>query len=95
MSSPSALPEPSQTSLSLVTPPPVTLELLKEAHQAGIPAVWLQPGTFDDEVLNYARSHFEAAIGGDGGRGSEGWCVLVDGEDGLEAAGRSRTVRKL
>ena len=55
----------------------------------------MQPGTFDDEVINFARSHFEAAIGGDGGQGSEGWCVLVDGEDGLEAAGRSWAVQKL
>ncbi|KAL1969812.1 hypothetical protein VTN77DRAFT_7321 [Rasamsonia byssochlamydoides] len=95
VSSPANLPEPTQTSLSLVTPPPVSLELLKEAKKVGIPAVWLQPGTFDDEVLKYARDNFAAAIGGDGGRGSEGWCVLVDGEDGLEAAGRSWTVQKL
>lgn len=94
-SSPASLPEPELTSLSLVTPPPVSLELLKEAQKAGIQAVWLQPGTFDDEVLNYARSNFAAAIGGDGGAGSEGWCVLVDGEDGLEAAGRKWTVQKL
>jgi hypothetical protein len=73
----------------------VSLEILKEAHKVGIPAVWLQPGTFDDEVLDYARSTFAAAIGGDGGQGSEGWCVLVDGEDGLEEAGRNWAVQKL
>ncbi|KAH8691593.1 CoA binding domain-containing protein [Talaromyces proteolyticus] len=94
-SSPKALPEPAETSLSLVTPPPVSLALLKEAQQVGIQAVWLQPGTFDDEVLAFARANFEAAIGGDGGLGSEGWCVLVDGEDGLEAAGRVWKQQKL
>jgi len=66
----------------------VTKKLLKEAKEAGISSVWLQPGTFDDEVLEYARREFKAAIAGDGGRGGEGWCVLVDGEAGLKAAGR-------
>ena len=87
VASPRLLSSPSQTSLSVVTPPAVTLPLLQEAHSVGVPAVWLQPGTFDDAVLNFARSHFEAVVAGDGGRGSEGWCVLVDGEEGLEAAG--------
>ncbi|CDM37316.1 hypothetical protein DTO013E5_7560 [Penicillium roqueforti] len=93
--SPAGLPSPAQTSLSVVTPPIVTLQLLKEAHSVGIPAVWLQPGTFDEEVLDYAQSHFEAVIAGDGGRGSEGWCVLVDGDEGLEAAGIQWTSQRL
>ncbi|KAF2489332.1 NAD(P)-binding protein [Lophium mytilinum] len=88
--SPAGLSDASQTSLSVITPPKVTAALLKEAKEAGIPAVWLQPGTFDDEVLAYARANFEAAIAGDGGRGGEGWCVLVDGEEGLKKAGRKR-----
>ncbi|KAE8377665.1 CoA binding domain-containing protein [Aspergillus bertholletiae] len=87
VASPRALPSPSQTSLSVVTPPAITLSLLQEAHSVGIPAVWLQPGTFDDTVLDFAHKHFQAVIAGDGGAGSEGWCVLVDGEEGLEAAG--------
>ncbi|KAE8350893.1 CoA binding domain-containing protein [Aspergillus coremiiformis] len=87
VASPRALSTPSHTSLSVVTPPAVTLPLLQEAHSVGIPAVWLQPGTFDDTVLDFARQHFSAVIAGDGGAGSEGWCVLVDGEEGLEAAG--------
>ncbi|KAL4789208.1 CoA binding domain-containing protein [Aspergillus venezuelensis] len=95
VASPKLLPSPSQTSLSVVTPPAVTLPLLQEAHSVGIPAVWLQPGTFDKSVLDFARSHFEAVIAGDGGRGSEGWCVLVDGEEGLEAAGVNWTSQRL
>lgn len=88
--SPTALSDPpaSSYSLSVITPPAVTKQLLREAKEAGVPAVWLQPGSFNDEVLEYARANFKAAIAGDGGRGGEGWCVLVDGEAGLEAAGR-------
>ncbi|USP73573.1 NAD(P)-binding protein [Curvularia clavata] len=88
--SPTALQDPpaSQYSLSVITPPAVTKTLLKEAKEAGIPAVWLQPGSFDAEILEYAKANFQAAIGGDGGRGSEGWCVLVDGEEGMRLAGR-------
>ncbi|KAI1993871.1 hypothetical protein LOZ54_001223 [Ophidiomyces ophidiicola] len=93
--SPSELSSPAQTSLSIVTPPKVTREILKEAQALDIPAVWLQPGTFDDEILEYAKQHFQAAIGGDGGNGDEGWCVLVDGEDGLQAAGVDWTLQKL
>lgn len=93
--SPSALPAPTQTSLSVVTPPAVTRQVLEDAHAAGVPAVWLQPGAFDDAVLDYARKNFEAVVAGDGGRGSEGWCVLVDGEEGLEKAGVRWTSQKL
>ncbi|KAK2807226.1 hypothetical protein FQN50_005513 [Emmonsiellopsis sp. PD_5] len=95
VASPSALASPSQTSLSLVTPPRATLKILQEAKEVGVPAVWLQPGTFDDEVLAYARDNFKAAVAGDGGNGSEGWCVLVDGEDALAAAGVAWTAQKL
>ena len=73
--SPSALPFPSETSLSIITQPSVTLQVLREAKEAGIPAVWLQPGSFDDEGLEYAKREFKA-----GGMGGEGWCVLVDGD---------------
>ncbi|KAL7653896.1 hypothetical protein ACMYSQ_008569 [Aspergillus niger] len=66
----------------------MTLALLKEAHSVGIPAVWLQPGTYDKSVLDYLDGHFEAAVVGDGGVGGEGWCVLVDGENALREAHR-------
>ena len=96
VASPLALPFASQTSLSVVTPPKVTLQVLREAKAAGIPAVWLQPGSFDNEGLDYARKSFLAAVGGDGGGGGdEGWCVLVDGEDSLAAAGIEWASQKL
>ncbi|GAP82731.1 putative binding domain-containing protein [Rosellinia necatrix] len=88
------LAEPTKTSLSVITPPPVTLEVLREAKRVGIPAVWLQPGTFDDEVIAFARGgegsdgYAGDVIAGDGGVGGEGWCVLVDGEKGMRSAGK-------
>ncbi|KAK5111640.1 hypothetical protein LTR62_004744 [Meristemomyces frigidus] len=83
VASPSLLKDPKNTSLSVVTPPSVTAKLLREAKSAGVKAVWLQPGSFGQEEMQYARKAFPgAAIGGfdDGTVGGEGWCVLVDGE---------------
>ncbi|KAM4060359.1 coA binding domain-containing protein [Hirsutella rhossiliensis] len=86
----SALPNPRQTSVSIITPPGATLGVLEEAKKLGIPAVWMQPGTFDEAVLEFALAEgaFESVVYGDGGRGSEGWCVLVDGEKALKDAGK-------
>jgi CoA binding domain len=98
--SPKALPSPAETALSIITPPAVTLNVLKEAKEAGISAVWLQPGSFNDDVMKFARKEFKTAIGGTEGdgidsNGDEGWCVLVDGEDGLNLAGRSWKAQRL
>lgn len=93
--SPSALPFPTETSLSIITQPSVTLQILREAKGAGIKAVWLQPGSFDDEGLTYAKREFAAAIGGDGGRGSSGWCILVDGDRALKEAREDQEKGKL
>ncbi|MCU0231163.1 MAG: CoA-binding protein [Acidobacteria bacterium] len=41
--------------VTLVTPPPVTLAVLKEVAALGLPAVWLQDGSFDDAVLDFVR----------------------------------------
>lgn len=94
----SALPDPRNTAVSIITPPAVTRKVLQEAKDLGVPAVWLQPGTFDDEVLAFARQGegqegepgFKAVVAGFGGGtvGGEGWCVLVDGERGLKAVGK-------
>jgi predicted CoA-binding protein len=83
----SALPHPTETSVSIITPPKVTAKVLEEAKKLGIKSVWLQPGTFDDEILKKASEDFQAAVGGAGGRGGEGWCVLVDGEAAAKGAG--------
>jgi len=41
--------------VTMVTPPAVTLVVLKEVAALGLPAVWLQDGSFDDAVLAYAH----------------------------------------
>ncbi|KAL2164930.1 hypothetical protein VTH06DRAFT_226 [Thermothelomyces fergusii] len=84
----SALPEAEGTAVSIITAPPVTKKTLEEAKGLGIQAVFLQPGTFDDDVEAYARENFATVLAGQGGAGSAGWCVLVDGERGLQAAGK-------
>lgn len=92
LASPSKVQDPANTSLSIITPPAVTAKLLQEAKESGIKAVWLQPGTFTEKELDYAVKEFPgAAVGGfsKGTVGGEGWCVLVDGDEAIEAAGRS------
>lgn len=45
--------------VNVVTPPAVTLKVLEEASRLGLPAVWLQDGSYDDAVLDAAaRSPF-------------------------------------
>jgi predicted CoA-binding protein len=87
-----ALPNPTSTSLSVVTPPAATLTLLRDAWHAGVPAVWLQPGTYDESVLEFARAdgRFAAVVAGEDERsaGDEGWCVLMDGNRGLSEVGK-------
>jgi hypothetical protein len=50
----------------------------------------MQPGSFNDEVLKFAREdgRFRAVAAGDGDREGEGWCVLVDGGRALKAASK-------
>ena len=93
--SPLALPHPAETSISIITPPSVTLQVLREAKDAGVPSVWLQPGSFDNEGLEYARKEFKAGVGGNGGLGREGWCVLVDGDRLLQAVKDGKKAGKL
>ena len=93
LASPNELKDPRATSLSIITPPKATLQVLKEAREAGVPAVWLQPGTYDNAVLEFAKTwegEGAVVIGGmEGGTGGdEGWCVVVDGENGLLEAKR-------
>lgn len=91
VASSSKLSDPRNTALSIITPPHVTAKLLQEAKEAGIPAVWLQPGSFTDKELNYAIENFPGgAVGGvaEGTSGDEGWCVLVDGEAAIRDAKR-------
>lgn len=42
--------------VDMVTPPPVTRKVLEEIAALGLPAVFLQDGSFDDAVLEYAAT---------------------------------------
>ncbi len=63
----------------------------------GVKAVWLQPGSFDEEVLMFAKEHFGIAVGGsdEGTTGPEGWCVMADGEEAMSRAGTKWTWQEL
>lgn len=42
--------QPDKTAVSIITPPKVTMNVLKDAKEKGVQSVWLQPGTFNEEV---------------------------------------------
>lgn len=53
--------------VNVVTPPAVTKGVLEEAARLGLPAVWLQDGSYDEAVLDLAagapfRTVYEACI---------------------------------
>jgi predicted CoA-binding protein len=53
--------------VDFVTPPAVTLKVLEDAVRVGIPAVWLQDGSYDDDALDVAsaapfKTVYEACI---------------------------------
>lgn len=41
--------------LSIITPPPVTERIVREAAEKGIRRLWMQPGAESDEALEDAR----------------------------------------
>ncbi|RUS23560.1 NAD(P)-binding protein [Jimgerdemannia flammicorona] len=77
LSSLTELPFPTETAVSVITPPDATLGVLKEAHQVRVPYVWLQPGAQSEEALTYAREVGLKIIFG-------GPCILADGDKVLE-----------
>ena len=42
--------------VNVVTPPEVTIGVLRECTEAGVANVWLQPGSFDERCLEFAAS---------------------------------------
>ncbi|KAJ7634622.1 CoA binding domain-containing protein [Roridomyces roridus] len=56
LSSLSDLVDPARTAISVVTQPAVTLDVLHQAQELGIFAVWLQPGAEDASVLDFIAS---------------------------------------
>ncbi|GJE92777.1 CoA-binding protein [Phanerochaete sordida] len=75
------LPDPSHTSVSVVTGPKITLGLLKDVKALGVPHVWLQPGTHDEAVEEYIKENglSDKVVYG-------GACVLVEGDGLLKSA---------
>ncbi|KAH6914417.1 CoA binding domain-containing protein [Coprinopsis sp. MPI-PUGE-AT-0042] len=71
----SELKAPKETSISVVTPPKVTLAVLQEAKEHGVPAIWIQPGAHDDAVVEYVKGNLSDRVIYDGP------CVLVEGDD--------------
>ena len=57
-------------SLSSVTPPQVTRQVIQQAIAAGIKNVWMQPGAEDDEASQAAREAGLNVI-------DDGSCILV------------------
>lgn len=51
------LKDPNHTSVSVVTPAKVTIEVLKAAKELNIPAVWCQPGTTDETCETFIREN--------------------------------------
>ena len=51
----SAVPGPVHI-VNVVTPPGVTMKILEEVSRLGLPAVWLQDGSYDEAVLDVAAS---------------------------------------
>lgn len=75
------LKDPKSVSVSVITPPSVTMDLLKEAAKLGIPSLWLQPGSFDGEVMAAAKE-LEGKIN----IIAQGRCILVEGDQALAIA---------
>ena len=57
-------------SLSIITPPKVTREIVGEAIELGVKHIWMQPGAQDDQASDAARRHGISVI-------ADGSCLLV------------------
>ncbi|KIL67832.1 hypothetical protein M378DRAFT_981252 [Amanita muscaria Koide BX008] len=72
------LAHPKETSISIITPPKLTLSVLELAKHLSIPVLWLQPGAEDAAVIEYIKKEglSNRVIYG-------GPCILVEG-DGIK-----------
>ncbi|KAF8637299.1 hypothetical protein AX16_010829 [Volvariella volvacea WC 439] len=80
LSSISQLGNPRETSISIITPPKVTLGILQQAKELGVPALWLQPGAEDAAVVEFIKENGlsdRVILGGP--------CILVEG-DGIRSS---------
>ncbi|EPQ28656.1 uncharacterized protein PFL1_03959 [Pseudozyma flocculosa PF-1] len=74
-----------QLSLSIVTPPKISLGVVQDGINSGVGAFWLQPGAEDAELVSWVRSQSEQVqekiIYG-------GPCILISGAQLASAKGR-------
>ena len=56
--------------VAIITPPDVTMEILRDAHSQDIKHVWLQPGAEDERVMQLAEELDLSVV-------AEGPCLLV------------------
>lgn len=61
---------PEVQSISIVTPPPVTLRIVTEAIEHGIRNIWMQPGAQHPDALALCKAHDINLI-------ADGSCILV------------------
>lgn len=64
------LPEPVDL-LVFVTPPGASLSVLESMNQSQVPCIWFQPGSYDEAVLELARTRSPEVI--------SGACVMMTG----------------
>jgi len=69
------LSSPTTTSISIVTPAKITLDILKKAKELNVPALWIQPGAADPVVIRYIKENDMADKVVYGGA-----CVLTEGD---------------
>ncbi len=50
------LPQPPDV-VDLVVPPPVTEQVVKEAHELGLSRIWMQPGAESQAAIVYCQEH--------------------------------------
>jgi len=43
--------------VNLVVPPPVTEQVVRQAHELGLMRIWMQPGTESDEAIEFCETH--------------------------------------
>lgn len=43
--------------VNLVVPPGVTEQIVREAHEAGLTRIWMQPGAESDDAIAYCHEH--------------------------------------
>lgn len=69
---------PSGLGVSVIVPPNVSLksfqDVVNEGNSSHIKSIWFQPGSFDDQVVDYVKNNFELdeLI-------ADGSCILVRG----------------